>query len=129
MTTVYVQFSDPRQERIINAFSSPQDRAVWPNMGEVEDSDPRYVAFLNPGLSNEALAGSARKIRDDLLRNICDTGVLMIRRAIRLETDAARKTALNAKLAEVDQYALALQAVPEQEGFPTNIVWPVAPTE
>lgn len=129
MTTIYVQFYDPSQEKIINAFSSPQDETVWPNMGEVEEDDQRYIAFINPWLSNEALAESARKTRDDILRNFCDIGVLMIQRAIRMEADAAKKVALNAKLAELDAYAVALQDVPQQEGFPTNIVWPVAPTE
>jgi hypothetical protein len=124
----YVQFSDETQTTIIRVFGSPQDPSWYTNLGEVEDDDPRYLAYLNPQPSTEELAASARKDRDSLLRDICDTAVLMIQRELRMTVDTDRITYLNAKLVEVDEYAVALQNVPEQEGFPQTIVWPVAPT-
>lgn len=129
MSIVFVQFADETHETIIMAFSEAQDEALWPNIGEVEDDDPRYLAYVNPPIPVEQLAAEARKTRDDLLRNFCDIGVLMIQRELRMGPTIERKAYLNAKLAEVDQYAVALQNVPEQEGFPTTIIWPVAPTE
>lgn len=42
----YVQFETEEALAVINVFSSPQDPEQWPNMGELEDDDPRYFAFL-----------------------------------------------------------------------------------
>lgn len=125
----FVQFSDASKSKVISVFAGPQDPNVWQNLGEVGDDDVRYLAFVYPQPSAEDLANAARAKRDGLLRNVCDAGVLMIQREIRRTNDAAKKAALNAKLTALDQYAVALQAVPEQEGFPLTIDWPVAPTE
>lgn len=76
---------------------------------------------------NEGLAISARAKRDGLLSDVYDKGVLMAQRAIRLNGDADGKLA--AKLHELDQYAVALQNVPKQTGFPQTITWPTAPTD
>lgn len=76
---------------------------------------------------NEALAASIRAQRDNLLSTIYDKGVLIVQRAIRLNGDADGKLA--AKLHDLDEYAVALQNVPEQPGFPQTIAWPTAPTE
>lgn len=126
MSIVFVQFSDENESEIIMAFSEAQDPEKWPNIGEVEDDDPRYLAYINP---RPQLAEAARKTRDDLLRSVCDVGVLAIQRELRLGPTIERKTYLNAKLLEIDRYAVALQAVPQQEGFPETIDWPVVPTE
>jgi len=82
----------------------------------------------NTSPPSDVLAIAARQIRDGLLRNICDAGVLMIQRELRLTSDPARITYLNAKLQEVDEYAVLLLGVPEQPSFPQTITWPVAPT-
>lgn len=42
---MYVQFSDDKKE-IISVFAGPQDPEVWSNQGEVEEDDPRYIAFM-----------------------------------------------------------------------------------
>jgi len=42
---MYVQFS-PDKKEIISVFAGPQDPDVWPNQGEVDEDDPRYVAFM-----------------------------------------------------------------------------------
>lgn len=42
---VHVQFADSNEEVIIASFGCEQDPNVYPNLGEVEGDDPRYVAF------------------------------------------------------------------------------------
>ena len=41
----YVQFSDEKKTEVISVFGSAQDPDVHPHLGEVEDDDPRYLAF------------------------------------------------------------------------------------
>ena len=67
------------------------------------------------------LANDARSHRDKLLRDVYDIAVIKLKRAERLGQD------VSAKLAEFDDYAILLLNVPQQEGFPTTINWPVAP--
>lgn len=81
------------------------------------------VASDAPPASQEVLAGSARAHRDALLRDVYDPAVAMLQRAQRMGTPGAK-----AKLAEFDAWAVALQNVPEQAGFPHNIDWPEQPT-
>jgi hypothetical protein len=47
MATVIVQFSDSTQKNIVSYFASPQDSLVWQNLGEVDTSDTRWVAFYD----------------------------------------------------------------------------------
>jgi len=42
---MYVQFSDDKKE-VISVFVEPQDPEVYPNSGEVDEDDQRYVAFM-----------------------------------------------------------------------------------
>ncbi|WP_460163681.1 hypothetical protein [Pseudomonas sp. S2_F03] len=44
----FVQYSGASEESIIAVFAGPQDPEVWPNLGVVEDDDPRYLGFLHP---------------------------------------------------------------------------------
>jgi len=48
METVYVQFADSTESAIVAYFAGPQDPAAYANLGTVDDTDPRYLAFLNP---------------------------------------------------------------------------------
>lgn len=45
---VFVQFSDESQTNIISAFGCTQDPDIFPNQGEIEEDDARYLAFLSP---------------------------------------------------------------------------------
>jgi len=126
--TIYVQFEDETQTKIVTIFGSAQDPEYWSNLGEIQDDDPRYLAYINPQPSTAFLAAAARAERTSLLRDVCDAGVLMIQRELRLTSDPERITYLNGKLVEVDEYAVALQAIPDQPGFPQTIDWPTAPT-
>lgn len=42
----FVQFTDSTETKIITVFGCEQDATVWPNQGQVEDTDARYLAFL-----------------------------------------------------------------------------------
>jgi hypothetical protein len=42
----FVQFQDATKQVVVASFSCPQDQAVYPHQGEVEDDDPRYQAFV-----------------------------------------------------------------------------------
>jgi hypothetical protein len=48
-TTVYVQFTDSTETTVCSVFSCPQDPTQYPNQAEIDSSDPRYIAFVNPG--------------------------------------------------------------------------------
>lgn len=76
-----------------------------------------------PAPSDEQLAVVVRAQRDALLRNVYDPAVAMLQRAIRMGDDS-----VTGKLAEFDAWAIALQAIPEQPGFPQDVVWPTQPT-
>jgi hypothetical protein len=48
MTAINVQFSDPTEKVITSVFGCPQDPEVWPNQGQIDSSDPRYLVFIDP---------------------------------------------------------------------------------
>jgi hypothetical protein len=78
--------------------------------------------------SIEYLASVARLERDRLLRDICDPGILMAQRALRMASSPEETAYAEGKIAEMDAYAVALTNVPQQPEFPTTINWPEAPS-
>lgn len=44
----YVQFSDSSEVAVVSVFGNPQDPGEYPNQGEVQDDDPRYLEFMTP---------------------------------------------------------------------------------
>lgn len=80
-----------------------------------------------PAPTGEQLAALVRLQRDAMLREVYDPAVAMIQRSARIDPDNAEQYA--AKLAEFDAWAVALQSIPEQEGFPQNVVWPEQPSK
>lgn len=47
MTTLNVQFTDSSQKIIQSYFASEQDPSIYPNLGTVDATDPRWLAFYN----------------------------------------------------------------------------------
>lgn len=45
---INVQFSDTTETTIVAVFANAQNPDVWPNQGEVADTDPRYLQFISP---------------------------------------------------------------------------------
>lgn len=101
----------------------PPEAAIWCNqsgkyyideMAVAEGEKRRFrIVEIEPPLPSE-MAKFARQQRDYL---ISQTDYLL---AADYPIDAD-------KLAEIKLYRQALRDVPEQEGFPTSINWPVAP--
>lgn len=47
MSIRYVEFTDETETVILSAFGSPQPwPEYYPHQGTVEDTDPRWIAFL-----------------------------------------------------------------------------------
>lgn len=99
---------------------------------------PQYGWLYNPGTglfspppgpSDEQLSFEARLARDQLLKTIYDPGINMALRAVRMASTPEAITYAEGKISELDNYAEALLAIPDQPGFPQTIVWPVAPTK
>lgn len=94
-------------------------RSMFP--GRQEEKDRELSGFL---------VESARAKRNSLLRDIYDPGIQMVRRE--LETDPLsneRKIILIEKRTALHDYARLLQSVPDQSGFPQEIIWPQTPLE
>ena len=53
MSKVHVQFSDEKQTSVIAYFAGPQDISIYPNQGEIESTDNRYLSFYNAQLQSE----------------------------------------------------------------------------
>lgn len=75
------------------------------------------------------LANQARAERNSQLKTIYDPGILMAQRAVRMAASPEEVAYAEGKIQELDIYAEALLAIPEQPGFPQAIVWPVVPTK
>lgn len=68
MATVTVIFNSDKSQ-VIGYFGSPQDPEVWPNQGQIEDTDARYIAFVDPqptadGIRNQYEAAAQRRLDD-----------------------------------------------------------------
>lgn len=82
-----------------------------------------------PTLSDAELSYLARQQREMLLRSVYDPGILMAQRALRMAATPEEISYANGKIAELDEYAEALVAIPDQIGFPQTIIWPIEPTK
>ena len=48
MSSVFVQFTDENETAICAIFGSMQDPAHYNYLGQVDDTDVRYVKFISP---------------------------------------------------------------------------------
>jgi hypothetical protein len=130
MTQHYVQFIAADEAVICSEFAGPQDIDFFPFQGIVEGDDPRYLAFIGPPVpTEEQLSIAARATRELKLRGIYDAGIMMALRALRMATTPEQESYANGKISELDAYAEALLAIPDQPGFPATINWPTDPTK
>jgi len=74
------------------------------------------------------LAYAARYERDRLLNAVYDAGINMALRAVRMAATPEDLSYAEGKVVELDTYAEALIAIPDQPGFPQTIIWPTVPT-
>lgn len=98
------------------------DAGAFPPEGfdEIEEPEPS-----GPSLQDRKSA--ARAVRDSKLNEFYDSGVMICLRGLRMTVDPVQILYLEGKLAELDAYAVALQNVPQQPGFPDSITWPAEP--
>jgi hypothetical protein len=59
MTTAFVQFTDSTSTKVLSVFACAQDADAYPNQGEIDSSDVRYLTFLNPPATPAQQAASA----------------------------------------------------------------------
>jgi hypothetical protein len=88
--------------------------------GLIELTKKEFDEHFNPPVSMEQLATEIREKRDRLIQQI---EWRVNRHYQELELDLTPTEELRPLL----EYIQALRDVPQQEGFPTNIVWPEAP--
>lgn len=97
-------------------FLDSSDFAYLLPEGSVDITDEEAAALQNPAKTTAQLADDARAKRDALLASTVDT------------VNAIRWAAMSAEeQAAWAAYRQALLDVPEQAGFPAEIVWPEAP--
>ena len=99
-----------------NTYAKYAEAAAWCNANNamIEDKGDYYEVVAVPDPTTEELAAQARSQRDAL---IAATDYLM----------ATDYPLTDEKRLELTVYRQALRDVPEQSGFPTEIVWPVNP--
>ena len=100
----------------LNTYAKYAEAAAWCNANNamIEDKGDYYEVVAVPDPTTEELAAQARSQRDAL---IAATDYLM----------ASDYPLTDEKRQELTAYRQALRDVPEQSGFPTEIVWPVKP--
>lgn len=47
MTTIYVEFSDASEQRIVTILGGIGDEMDYPYQGTINSSDPRYATFFS----------------------------------------------------------------------------------
>lgn len=99
-----------------NTYAKYSEAAAWCNANNamIEDKGDYYEVVAVPAPTTEELAAQARSQRDAL---IGATDYLM----------ATDYPLTDEKRQELTVYRQALRDVPEQSGFPTEIVWPTKP--
>ncbi|MBN3005586.1 hypothetical protein JW897_17780 [Chromobacterium alkanivorans] len=107
MTKAYVQFSDAAETTIICAFSCPQDPTDYPNQGEIDDTDPRYLTFKNPpSRQNAEIKAQLAELDSKSMRTMLEAILALAAAGEKLPADTLQrlqaiedeKTALRAKL-------------------------------
>lgn len=99
----------------------PQPQPYWTWDGTV------FAAPFTPPPDAAQLAATARLQRSELFKTIYDPGIMMALRALRMASTPEATGYAQGKVEELDAYAEALLAIPNQEGFPQTVIWPVAP--
>ena len=118
--TKFEDGESPKEEKVSNpapnTYAKYAEAAAWCNANNamIEDKGDYYEVVAVPAPTIEELAAQARSQRDGL---IASTDYLM----------ATDYPLTDEKRQELTVYRQALRDVPEQSGFPTEIVWPTKP--
>lgn len=120
-----MQKAEIKDGKVVNVLEIDRDNipdwcASWPNITGMAGIGWSYdgAQFFPPEPDLEKLAADARKERDTILANVVDP----------LVSNPLRWADLTAETqAAWAAYRRALLDVPQQEGFPVDIVWPTQP--
>jgi hypothetical protein len=104
------------------AFLCPQDETHWPDLIEVADDDPRYLAYIEN--ANTDATAIERTWRDTELARM-----VWLRDRHRDQVEMETATTLHAEqYSELLVYLQALRDWPQSDAFPDAARRPVAPT-
>ncbi|MBH8610485.1 hypothetical protein I4N56_005690 [Pseudomonas mohnii] len=132
----HVQFLDETRAVVMGIFASPQDPDIYQNMGEVEDDDPRYLAYMNPAPNILAIQGA--KLTG--LEQLADAQKVALTNRIGIINEAVTyEMASSDELVELPKrvqqrtdwgkYAVLLGRVISQTSWPHEVQWPAQPVE
>lgn len=111
------------------SYAIRNDLKGWRAVSDESDCGPgEHYSETQPNPVEPDLCAAVRAERDRLLHTVYDPGVTIALRSLRLATTQPQRDYINGKLAELDAYAVALQDVPQQPGFPETVTWPTIPT-
>ncbi len=128
------QFVQIIDNKVTALFSCFQDPDVWPGVIEVEDDDPRYVAFINPPPDllaiNSAVLQSANQLAAAQKTALANR-IGVIKDAIEFEeatpAELAELPVRETQLTAWKRYAVLLGRVTAQAGWYATVVWPEQP--
>ena len=105
--------------KMINVYEILEDGVVVNRvLADSEFMQQNYTNYRLAEDNNAFIAANARKDRDKILANVVDP----------LVSNPLRWADLTAeKQAEWAAYRRALLDVPQQSGFPNDVVWPISP--
>lgn len=113
MSTVFVQFSDATQTALVSVFGGPQDLDAFPNQGEIDVDDPRYLEFVGRGWANyQRTAQDALNRSDITILRCVENGVAVP--AAWVSYRNALRSILSAAAGD------ATAALPERPAFPAG---------
>lgn len=144
MTMQYVQFSDSTETLIVSWSAGPQDPAIYGNLGQVEEDDPRYLAYLSPPPDVLAIQSVKLQVLTQLAaaqKSALTNRIATLQDAIdnvgvegREEFAATPEEQIEfpnrkTQLIKWKDYAILLGRVASQSGWPPEVVWPVQPAQ
>lgn len=133
---VYVRFLEESQTRVVQVFAGPQSSEYWDNLAEIEDTDQRYLDFINPppdylAISSAKLQAANRLAFDQKTALTSRIGV--INDAIEFEEATPEEVAelpeRQIQLTTWKRYAVLLGRVNTQPGWYMTADWPPEPAE
>lgn len=114
----YIQFTDASKSVITSEFGNTQDPDVYQNQGEVEDDDPRYIAFID---SMTPSTSELAKAERDRLLQLAAIRIAPLQDALDLDDATAEEGAL---LKKWKQYRVALNRL---DLYADPVQWPSQP--
>ena len=133
---IFCQFSDTTETIIMSIFARLQDPEVYPNQGLVEDTDQRYLDFINPPINILAIQSAKLQALNQLAaaqKFALTNRIGTLNDSIELEMATPEEEVELPKrviqLKAWKTYAVLLGRVMAQVDWPPEVTWPVQPTE